>query len=443
MDRAGLEQKMDSSGTDPREGQTANQHVNNLQGEFVGAGAGGEAQAGGRDKSIVRIFGLGALVLLAGGVAYGVWRHIEQNRQALMVSEQHRDFIPAVMVGTVKKSNAVMSVSLPATIEAFESANIYARASGYVEKRYVDIGSRVKQGDKLAEISAPELGDQIAQAEASLAQAEASVNQTEANRELARVTNSRTSVLATKGWATRQQGDEARLNYLAQQHAAQAGNANVQTQRAQVKVLRQRQSYLQVLAPFDGVITQRNIDVGSLVQGDATSGTFMFTAMRGNVVRVQTYVPQDQAFGVTPGIDASILVAEIPGRVFSGKVTRVADAFQPGTRTLLAEVDVKNPDGVLVPGAYCTVELHIPRRTPSFIVPASAIIFNQHGVRVAVVRNDVVHLQKINIARDLGTEIEARDGVEEGDQLILSPPVDIRDGQSVQIRGTPPAAKAQ
>jgi RND family efflux transporter MFP subunit len=404
----------------------------------VAPGAVAGASAGGRSKAL--FVGLVALLLLIGGVGYGAWRHLEQRRIAAAVSERHRDYVPVVNVQAVKVSANVMHVNLPATIEAFESANIYARASGYVAKRYVDIGSRVKQGEKLADISAPELDDRISQAEASLSQAEAAVGQTEANRELARVTNSRTSVLAKQGWATRQQGDEARLNYLAQQRAAQAGVANVQTQRAQLNVLRQRRSYLQVLAPFDGVITQRNIDVGSLVQADATSGTFMFTAMRGNIVRVQTYVPQDQAFGVVPGIDASILVAEIPARVFSGKVTRVADALQPGTRTLLAEVDVENPDGALLPGAYCTVDLQIPRRSASLMVPANAVIFNQYGVQVAVVENGEARLRKIEIARDFGTEVEARAGVKEGDQVIVSPPVDLRDGQQVRVRESKPVA---
>jgi RND family efflux transporter MFP subunit len=398
--------------------------------------AGADEQA----KSTFRVVGLALLALLLGGIAFGAWRHYQQNRQALLISERHRNFAPSVRVKTVTKSDGVVPITLPATIEAFESANIYARASGYIARRYVDIGSRVKQGEKLAEISAPELDDQIAQAEAVLSQAEAAVRQTDANRELARVTNSRTSVLAAKGWATRQQGDVDRLTYVAQQHAAQAGAANVQTQRAQLNVLRQRRSYLQVIAPFDGVVTQRNVDVGSLVQADATTGTFMFTTMRGNVVRIQTYVPQDQAFAIAPGVDALVKVSEMPGRVFAGKVTRIADALKPGTRTLLAEVDVKNPDGALVPGAYCTVELQIPRKTPSLIVPADAIIFNQSGILVAVVQNDVVRLQKINIARDLGTEVELRDGVEDGDEVIISPPVDLRDGQSVQVRVGPAGA---
>jgi RND family efflux transporter MFP subunit len=383
---------------------------------------------------------LAALLLLLSGLAFGVWRHYEQSSLAAESARQRRDFIARVRVETVKKSSGVTRVSLPASIDAFETANIYSRASGFIAKRYVDIGSKVTTGQKLADITAPELEDQINQAEAALEQAEASLRQSDANRELARVTNSRTSVLAKQGWATKQQGDTDRLNLLAQQNAAQAATANVQTQKAQVRVLRQKKSYLEVLAPFDGVVTQRNVDVGSLVQADSASGTFMFQVMRGNVVRVQTYVPQDQAFGLTAGVDALIRVPEIPGRDFPGKVTRVADALQPATRTLQAEVDVQNPDGALVPGAYCMVELLVPRKTKSFLLPSGAIIFNQHDVHVAVVKDGVAHLQQIVIARDLGKEIEVNGGVEDGDQVIVRPPVDLKDGQRVEIRAASTAS---
>jgi RND family efflux transporter MFP subunit len=152
-------------------------------------------------------------------------------------------------------------------------------------------------------------------------------------------------------------------------------------------MLQQNRDYASVVAPFDGVITQRNVDVGSLVQGNAASSTFMFEIMQDNVIRVWAYVPQDSAFGVAPGIDAVIRVPELPDREFSGKVTRIADALQSGTRTLLTEIDITNPDRALAPGIYCTVELHIPRKTPSLLVPADAIIFNRNGMQVAVVNN--------------------------------------------------------
>jgi RND family efflux transporter MFP subunit len=198
-------------------------------------------------------------------------------------------------------------------------------------------------------------------------------------------------------------------------------------------VLHQQKLYQQVVAPFDGVITQRNVDVGSLVQADATSGTFMFTIMQGDVIRTQLYVPQDEAFGLGPGAEAVIRVPEIPNRTFPGKVTRIADALQPGSRTLLTEIDIPNPDGVLTPGIYCTVDLHVPQGAATVTVPADAIIFNASGVHVAVVQNGVAHLRKVSIARDLGTEVELRDGVKQGESVILNPSVDLAEGAKVQV----------
>jgi RND family efflux transporter MFP subunit len=151
-------------------------------------------------------------------------------------------------------------------------------------------------------------------------------------------------------------------------------------------------------------------------------------------------VPQDAAFGVAPGVDAVVRVPEMPGRTFPGKVTMIADALQPGTRTLLTEIDVPNPDGLLSPGVYCTVELQIPRKTPALIVPAAAIIFNRNGMQVAVVENGVAHIRKIDIARDLGTEVEVRAGVSAGDEVVINPQIDIREGEKVEVRLPPPGA---
>ena len=194
-------------------------------------------------------------------------------------------------------------------------------------------------------------------------------------------------------------------------------------------MLNQEKAYQSVIAPFDGIITQRAIDIGSLVQSGTT---FMFTLMRSDVIRIQVYVPQDAAFGVQQGVAGDVRVPEIPDHTFSGTVTRLADALAPGTRTLLTEIDVPNPDGLLRPGMYCTVELHIPRKTPSLIVPADAVIFNTDGLQVAVAEHGVAHLHKITVARDSGTEVEVRDGVETGDLVILRPTVDLADGSKVR-----------
>jgi RND family efflux transporter MFP subunit len=189
-----------------------------------------------------------------------------------------------------------------------------------------------------------------------------------------------------------------------------------------------------VVAPFDGVITQRNVDVGSLVQGNATSGTFMFEIMQKDVIRVWAYVPQDAAFGVAPGIEAIVRVPELPDREFPGTVTRIADALQPGTRTLLTEVDIPNPDGTLRPGIYCTIEFQVPRKTPSVSVPADALIFNRSGLQVAVVNNGRAEIRRVRVVRDLGKRVEVTTGINAGDQVILNPPVSLVDGSKVKAR---------
>src|SRR5215813_5173940 len=353
-----------------------------------------------------RLFGLGVLLVLGGALTLGGWRQFSQARAAIETTDQRRDLVPSVRVAPVQASAPDVVVTLPATTLPFTSANIYARASGYISERNVDIGDRVKKGELLAQINAPELDRQIAQNEATLAQNQATAQQAQANLELARVTWQRDSTLVKQGWVTQQQGDTDRLNLQAQQASVDAAKQLVAAQQGLLGVLRQQKAYQSVVASFDGVITQRNINVGDLVQADATSGTFMFTLQQTNVIRTQVYVPQDEAFGLTPGVEAVIHVAEIPDRSFPGKVTRIADALQPGTRTLLSEIDTPNPDGVLPSGIYCTVELHIPRKVPSFLVPAEAIIFNRHGLQVAVIENGVAHMRKISVARDLGTQVE-------------------------------------
>lgn len=379
------------------------------------------------------MLGAGALLLLIGGIGSGAWRHYQADREAVGVTRQGIISVPQVRVAAVRASDSKITVTLPATTTAFEAANIYARTSGYIEKRYVDIGDRVKAGALLADITAPELDHQITQAEATLAQNKATLQQTQASHELAQVTNARDSKLVKQGWLTLQQGDNDRLTLQAQQAAVGVAQSNIEAQQAQIRILGQEKAYQRVVAPFDGVITQRNIDNGSLV----TSGsTFMFTLMHADVIRTQVFVPQDEAFGVSPGVDAVVRVPEIPDRTFPGKVTRIASALQPGSRTLLTEIDVPNPDGALSPGIYCTVELYIPRKTPSMIIPADAVVFDQTGLHVAVVQNGTVHFQKIAIARDFGTEVEVHDGVKPGDQVILNPMVNLAEGSKVAVRNT-------
>jgi RND family efflux transporter MFP subunit len=392
------------------------------------------AQARGKRRRRGRIIVLGVAVVLAGALTAGAWTHLTQYRLSADAAEQERDFVPQVRVANVEPSSEVDVVKLPATTSAFATANIFARASGYIGQREVDIGDRVKQGQLLAEIVAAELDHQIAQAEATLSQLKWALQQAEANRELAKVTWDRDRPLVEKGWVTAQQGTIDEQTQKAREAAVSVAQANVTAEEAQLQVLHQQKLYQRVVAPFDGVITQRNIDVGSLVQADATSGTFMFTIMQSNIIRTQVFVPQDSAFGLKPGIDAAVHVPEIPDRTFPGTVTRIAEAIQPGSRTLLTEIDIPNPDGALRSGIYCTIELHIPRKTPSFTVSADAIIFNQAGLQVAIVENGVVHLRKIIVVRDLGRQVLVNSGVKRGDQVILNPAVDLAEGTKVRTR---------
>jgi RND family efflux transporter MFP subunit len=378
-----------------------------------------------------RLFALGGFVLLASGLALGAWSRYLQQQQVMATAEHMRDLVPRVRVATVEPSPGIISVVLPGTTAAFADANIYARATGYTVKRNVDIGDHVKQGELLTEIAVPELDDQILQNEATLAQLKAGLEQVQATLKLAQMTWERDRPLVKEGWVTQQQGTTDVQTLRAQEANLAAAQHNVSAQENLLKMLRRNRGYANVVAPFDGVITQRNVDVGTLVQGNINSGTFLFEIMQTDVIRVFVYVPQDAAFGVVAGIDAVVRVPEIPDREFVGKVTRTAEALQSGTRTLLTEIDLANPEGALPPGIYCTVELRVPRRTPSFVVPADAIIFSRDGLQVAVFNNGRAEFRKLAETRDLGTRVEVDAGVKAGERVILQPPVTLDEGSKV------------
>jgi len=386
---------------------------------------------------------LGVLLLLGSGLAFGAWRYYRDYRAVMETTEQRNNFVPTLRVETVKPNPETINLTLPATTLAYTQANIFARVSGYISERKVDIGDHVKKGDLLVVIYAPEIEYQLAQAEATLAQTKATLEQQVANMQLADITDERNQPLVQRGFVSALSGDTYRLNAAAETAQVAAAKANVLAQEAQVKVMRQQMYYQKVVAPFDGVITQRNINIGDLVQGDLTTGTTMFTLMHDDVIRTQVYVPQNEAFGLTDGIKTIIHVPNLPGQVFEGKVTRVADALSPDTRTLLTEIDIPNPNGVLTPGTYCTVELFIPRKTPSLVIPSQALIFDEKGMQVAVVKSGRVSIQTVNITRDMGTTVEVDHGVEAGDYVIIDPPVDLENGQKVKMKKPMQQASAE
>jgi RND family efflux transporter MFP subunit len=380
------------------------------------------------------LLGLGVLALLAGGLFIGARGAYQQRQSALQAVERNRDFVPTAQVTKVKEVGSTISITLPGTTQALTTADIFARASGYIDKRTVDIGDKVKADELMAQISAPELDHQIEQAKATVDLDRASLRQQIANRDLASITWNRDRPLVAEGWTTRQQGSIDAQNLKALDAAVGSAQQAIAAQEAQLRVLGQQKAYQTVVAPFNGIVTQRNIDVGSLVQADATSGTFMFTVMQTNIIRVFTYVPQSAAIGVAPGVAAVVRIPELPGREFPAQVTRQADALQPNTRTLLTEVDVPNPDGLLRPGSYCTVELKIPRKQKLFVVPADAVVFDNDGLHVAVLKDGVVQFRKINIVHDLGTTVQVNEGVEDGDMVIRTPAVNLADGARVDAQ---------
>jgi len=403
-----------------------------------------------------RAFVLVAAVLLA-ALAWGAYGHWQRDAAATRTQEQTASFTPEVRVAVAKRLDGPVLLTLPGSVLPFDVARIYPRATGYIAERQVDIGSRVHKGDLLVRIAAPDLDQQLAQAEAQLGQMQAALlqagaaaDQARSDTQLANVTNFRTSRLAGQGWESRQNADNTRLGLSSKQAGlanAAAGvkvaEANVRAQLATVQRLQQLAEYEKVQAPFDGVVTARNIDNGDLVKADdASGGTPLFTVQRDDVVRVQVNVPQSGAVGLKDGLEAKVHVPELPGRVFTGKVARNSVALDAASRTMLAQVDVNNPDGALRPGLFVSVDFAIPRSAPSVVVPAEAVLFNGEGLRVAVVDgSNHVHLRNVSIYRDFGTTLELRDGLQGGERLALTPPADIAEGQQVKVAAEGKAPK--
>jgi RND family efflux transporter MFP subunit len=396
-----------------------------------------------------RFVGLFVLVvlLLAGLIALGAWTHWSRDQRAAQVQQEQTNFEPTVRTTLAKTEDQPVPLTLPGTTLAFDQASIYARATGYIAERRVDIGSRVKQGDLLARITAPDLDAQLSQAaaqlgqtQAALTQANAMVDQARANLKLANVTNYRTSTLAKQGWETLQNADTtgASLNTnTANLESAIAGvkvaEANFKAQLATVQRLQQLTDYEKVTAPFNGIVTARNVDTGDLVTQDAGGGMPMFMLQRDDVIRAQTYVPQSGAFGLKDGLEAKVTVPEMPGQPFTGHVARTAIALDTASRALLVQVDVENKDGRLRPGTYVDIAFNIPRTHAGVVVPAEAVLFNATGLQVAVIGDDnKVQMRQVTVYRDFGTSVELSEGLKGGERVALSPPVDIHDGETVK-----------
>ncbi|MCQ8278425.1 efflux RND transporter periplasmic adaptor subunit [Acetobacteraceae bacterium KSS8] len=413
--------------------------------------ADGEGQD--RPKPPPRRLALFLVVPLAMLILFGCFTRWRESQAAEETRKRLRDEPVAVQVAEAKKTSDLTATVLPGQTLAFTSADLYARATGYIAERRVDIGSRVKKGDLLIRIAAPDLDQQLAQAraqlgqmEAQLASAHAALDQAIATQNNNRINSQRSHILASEGWDTAQNRDNTATNYQVSVKgvsSAQAGIgvavANVRAQQATVDRLVALTGFERVLAPFDGVITARDVDVGALVQSDSVSGTPLLHLDQTDVLRCQVYVPQSQFAGIRDGLPARITVPELPGKVFAAAVSRSSAALAQNSRSMLVEVDIDNKDGTLKPGLFVNVGFDIARPAPLIVVPDAALIFDQNGLHVAVVRDGKAHMQPVSIERDTGTEADLSNGLQGGEQVIVNPPTDLTDNQPVRVSPPPKA----
>ena len=362
------------------------------------------------------------LVLVAIGVLVtGIRSRMKDETALKAVTAQMA--VPSVSVVLPKQSAPAQELILPGNIQPFISSPVYARTDGYLKKWYFDIGAHVKAGDLLAVIETPEVDEQLAQARSTLATAQA-------NLELARITRDRYQGLLTKKHAVAQQDvDNALGSYAANKAMVDADTANVRHYEALV-------SFEKVYAPFAGVVTARNTDIGDLINSGSSTAprTDMFHIAQTGVLRVYVNVPEEYSQDVKPGqTQAAIALAEFPGQRFPGKLVRTSEAINATTRTLLVEVDLDNPSGTLLSGSYGEVHLNIPMHNPVYLLPVSSLIFRGEKLQVGVVKNGKVEVTDVIPGRDLGEQIEIVSGLKADDQVIVNPADSLVTGQNVKI----------
>jgi RND family efflux transporter MFP subunit len=338
--------------------------------------------------------------------------------------------VPTVNIARPKQGAPQMEIVLPGNMQAFTDSPIYARTNGYLKKWHVDIGGRVKAGQLLAEIETPEVDQQLQQARSQL-------NTAKANYNLAQITSKRYQELKGTDSVAQQDVDNAF-------GSERANAATVSAAEYQVRYLEQLESFKNIYAPFDGIITVRNTDVGHLINsGAGTAAAELFHIAAIHILRVYINVPQQFSPAAKTGLPATLTLQQFPGRQFKGQLVRTANAIDLATRTLLVEVDVDNPTGELLPGAFAEVHLAVPSGAPTFILPVSALIFRAQGLQVGVVR-DGNHAQLANIilGRDFGSEVEVVSGLQADDQVIINPPDSLISGEEVRIAQQQPPAQS-
>lgn len=358
------------------------------------------------------------LILLAIGALRTVVANIMQSRSVAQTTQQNaKQYVDVV---TPKQTDGSAGVTvLPGTLRGYVESPIFARATGYLLHRYVDIGARVQEGQLLAELDTPEIDQELAQAVAQRDQIQSSLG-------LAKSSYERWQQLRQRDAVSQQELDERQSTYS-------QDVANLAAAEANVKRLRQLESFKRIVAPFAGVVTQRNVDVGDLIDAGSGTSRALFALAQSDPLRVFVQLPQAYAQNIKVGEDVVVTQAELPGQQFNGRITHISGAIDVPTRSLQVEVMLRNPDGKLRPGAYVQVALPSGARA-QLTVPGNALLFRAEGPRVAVVDNDgVVHLHKVTIAQDLGQTLEIESGVEPNDRVIINPSDSIEDGDHVVV----------
>jgi RND family efflux transporter MFP subunit len=389
-----------------------------------------DAATGGRGP-MLRWFFVLFLIFAVLGVYIFVQRKTEHQ---VLAQQTERMAVPYVSVIHATPVEGESQMVLPGTLKAYVESPIYARTNGYLQKWYKDMGSRVNKGDLLAEIETPEVDQQLAQARADL-------TTTQANLNLAGITATRYQDLIKTDSVSKQDVDNASGDLAAKRAVVQSAEANV-------KRLEELESFKRVYAPFSGVITQRNVDVGNLINaGNGGASTKeMFDLSQIDPIRVFVSVPQSYGPSIRMGLKACLSLSEIPGRTFCGSVARTANSIDPGTRTLLTEVDVPNPAGLLLPGAYTQVQFDAKLSGQRLTLPINALLFRAEGTMAAVVGPDhKLSLKKLTIGRDLGTTVEVLEGISVEDSIVVNPPDALEPGEQVNVasQSTPNAQGAQ
>jgi RND family efflux transporter MFP subunit len=405
-------------------------NAGNEPGRNAPDGSAASAQNG-RGRRRLGVWLLVFFLVVAAVVAAGIIPRI--SSRAALRTETLQLATPAVSVVRPKRAQAAQEVVLPATIQPWTDAPIYARTTGYLRRWYADIGTQVRSGQLLVEIDTPEVDQQLRQARADLATAQA-------NYKLAGITAARYQDLLKTDSVSKQDADNSAGDF-------EAKRAIVQSAEANVRRLEDLQSFQKIYAPFDGVITARNVDVGALIDAGSTGGPAreLFHLAATRRLRVYVNVPQPYSQAAKPGLTAELRLPEFPGRRFTGTLINTASAIDTSTRTLLTQFEVANPTGELLSGAYAEMHMNLPSDNPTFILPVNTLLFRSEGLRVVAVGLDSkAALIPITLGRDFGNEVEVIAGLNGDEQVITDPPDSVVAGEAVRVVApSQPQAKPQ